>query len=119
MEKIEEMTIAEFVATEEFRANIKQVMDELGASRLKLANEARKRDLKLRRHPFDRLLEEEDLSPEKMGEMFLGVLDKTIKKPAIIRDLIGNIGWEAYRRTMEAEEKKNPKLKKKFRKFVK
>lgn len=119
MENIDKMTIAEFVATDEFRANIKQVMDELGASRLKLANEARKRDLKLRRHPFDRLLEEDDISPEKMSELFLGALDKNLKKPVVIRELIENIGWEAYKRTMKAEEKKNPDLKKKFRKFVK
>ena len=119
MEKVEEMTIAEMVATEEFRTNIKQVMDELGASRLKLADEARKRDRKLKRHPFDRLLEESDISPEAMSQMFLDVIDKKSGKPMIIRELIERIGMEAYRRTMDAEVKKNPELKKKFRKFVK
>lgn len=120
MEKIEELSIGEFVATSEFQANMKIVLDQLEASRLKMANEARKRNLKLRRHPFDRLLEEEgELNASRMSDMFLGVMDKTLKKPAVIRDLIERIGLEAYKRTMQAEIKNNPKLKEKLTKFVK
>ena len=119
MEKIEKMSVAELVATEEFKSNIKMVFEQVSASRLKMANEARKRDLKLKRHPFDRLLEEDDLSPENLSKMFLDVLDKKSAFPVAVRDLIESIGMEAFKRTMNAEVKKNPELKEKNRKFVK
>lgn len=119
MEKVEELTIAEVIASEEFHTNIGKVMEEVGASRLKLADEARKRDMKLKRHPFDRLLDEADLSADRMCELFMDVIEKRCKYPALIRNIIDSIGMEAFKRTMEAEVKKNPDLKKKFRKFVK
>lgn len=119
MEKIEKMSVAELVATEEYRSNLDKVIEDICGIRLKLANEARRRDRKLKRHPFDRLLEEADLSPEALGKMFLAALEKKLDRPVVIRDLVMNIGMEAYKRTMDAEVKKNPKLKKKFRKFVK
>lgn len=121
MENIETISIAELVKTEEFLTNMREVMKQVGKSRLKLANEARQRDRQLKRHPYDRLIEVLDNTEDDakaLSEMFLEVMEKKSKQPAAIRNIIESIGMQAFNRTMDAEVKKNPELKKKFRKFV-
>jgi hypothetical protein len=110
MDNIEKMSVAELVATEEYRSNLDKVIEDVCGSRLKLANEARIRDRKLKRHPFDRLLEKDMMNVDKVSELFIAILDKKADLPAMERDVVENIGMEALNRTIREQVKANPSL---------
>ena len=116
MNEINEMSVADVVASAAFKTNLQKLIDNVCESRLHLANEARKRDRQLKRHPIDRMIERDFFTAEQLAPEYLKVLEKTSKLSASERMNVLSICNEAFKTTVKELAKGNPDAEKRLKK---
>lgn len=108
MEQLKEMSVADVVASAMFKEKLQTVIDNVCASRLKMANAARKRDRVLKRHPIDSMIERDFFTADNLAPEFIRILEKQSKLTSAERANVYSICMEAGRLTV-AEMRKNVK----------
>lgn len=110
------MSVADVVASAAFKTNLQKLIDKVCESRLRLAEEARKRDRQLKRHPIDRMIERDFFTAEQLAPEYLKVLEKTSELSASERMNVLSICNEAFKTTIKELAKGNTDAEKRLKK---